>query len=117
MSEPDPAAARTLFRHARREALLVACVWAAALLWTVGCCYVMGYAHTADDWPVRLGLVEAGARRPALVLGFPDWIFWGVLVPWVACSCFTVVFGLRLMADDDLGDDTHEAREGVGHGH
>ncbi len=32
-----------------------------------------------------------------LVMGFPDWIFWGVLIPWLGIVIFTVVYGLFFM--------------------
>jgi hypothetical protein len=39
-----------------------------------------------------------------LVFGFPDWIFWGVIVPWLACTAVSIVFALCIMSDDPLGD-------------
>lgn len=116
---PQPAAARDgatrLFRHARREAVIVGVVWALSLLWTVGYCYVHGYGHDADSWLARSGLV---AERPVgdfhAVLGLPEWLLYGILAPWLACTLFTLIFAGRLMTDDDLG---READEGGGHGH
>lgn len=35
-----------------------------------------------------------------LILGFPDWIFWGVLIPWVVIVTFTVIYGLIIMEGD-----------------
>lgn len=109
---PDPDAPRRLFRNAKREAFIVAIVWAITLVWSVGYCYLFGYQHD--------GNVDAKPRPPGIVLGFPDWIFWGIMLPWVLASAFTVWFGLWGMADDDLGADTHEAEPkegGEGHGH
>ena len=102
-----------LVRHARREAAVVLAVWAAALLWSVGYCYLHGYRHDETSWVVRQGL--AGVRTAddlRLVAGFPDWVFVGVLVPWVLCTAFTITFCF-FMADDDLGP----AREGTADGH
>ena len=111
----DRQAAARLYRHARREALLVLAVWAASLLWTVGYCYLYGYEHPADSWVVQAGL----ARPPApgefrQFLGFPDWVLFGIIAPWLACTAFTMAFALFGMRDDDLGA---EAGEGAGHGH
>ncbi|MCI0638352.1 MAG: hypothetical protein L0Y72_12970 [Gemmataceae bacterium] len=98
--------ARSLFRNARREAWIVALVWALAFAWSVVWCYIHGYAHDEASLLVRLGWVEAGpARTPELVLGFPDWVFWGILLPWLACSAFTVWFGIWGMSDDNLGSE------------
>ena len=73
-------------------------VWATALAWSVGFAALRGYGRDAAD--IRL------------VLGMPDWVFWGVLVPWVVCLVFSVWFCFRFMADDDLGRDPDE---GPGH--
>ncbi|HYT93790.1 MAG TPA: DUF997 family protein [Gemmataceae bacterium] len=100
----DPDAPRRLFRHAKREALVVVIVWALALVWSLGYCYLRGY-RPADD----------PGNDLTLILGFPDWIFYGIMLPWVACSLFTIWFGLYGMSDDDLGAEKDE--EGHGHGH
>jgi hypothetical protein len=87
-----------LLRHARREGLLILGVWAVALLWSVGVCYLAGY--------------DRDPRTIELVLGMPDWVFWGVAVPWGCCLLFSVWFCFRYVADDDLGQDPGE---GPGH--
>ncbi|MCI0379132.1 MAG: hypothetical protein L0215_16110 [Gemmataceae bacterium] len=118
--------ARSLFRNARREAWIVALVWALAFAWTVVWCYMHGYAHEETSLHVRLGWVEA-EPTPDLVLGFPDWVFWGIMLPWLACSAFTVWFGIWGMTDDDLGaahtadsspqNGERRREEGDSHGH
>lgn len=105
-----------LFRHARREAVLVLVIWFGALVWSVGYSYLRGYqGHDPDGWLVTSGLaVVPDPAHPAMLLGIPRWIVIGILTPWVLCSLFTVWFGLRGMKDGDLGV---EAEEGHGHGH
>jgi hypothetical protein len=83
-----------LLRHARREGLLIMAVWAAALVWSVGSGYVLGYHRQ----PQEIGLI----------LGIPDWVFWSVVLPWGICLAFSVWFCFVYMADDDLGHDTEE---------
>ncbi len=102
------------YRRARREALIVALVWLLSLLWTVGYCYLYGYRHTADSLAVQLGLVEPW--RPEhyrQIWGMPDWAMFGIFVPWLICSVFTVFYGLFGISDDPLGP---EGSEGGGHG-
>jgi hypothetical protein len=111
----DREAAARLFRHARREAMVVLVVWALALAWSVGYCYLYGYEHSADSWVVQAGLApppDARTFRP--VAGFPDWVVYGILLPWLACTAFTIYFALFGMTDDDLGA---EAEEGADRGH
>ena len=68
--------------------------WAAALVWTVGVGYLLGYRRSSAEM--------------ALILGMPDWIVWSVVLPWVICLLFSVWFCFWYMADDDLGQDPDE---------
>lgn len=137
MSDQDRAAA--LLHNARREARTVMIVWAVALVWVVGYCYTRGYEHVPDVQrpdlideeprpegekfyrnPAEGFLVRVGLARPrtgdnfSSILGMPDWVFFGILVPWIACSLFTVWFALYGIRDDDLG---REAEGGPTDGH
>ena len=78
------------FLQARREAVLVLLAFLFWLCWTVGACWRLGYRSPQEQ-------IE-------LILGFPSWVFWGVLVPWIAATVFSVAFALRHIADDALGD-------------
>lgn len=90
-----------LVTSARREAILSLSVWAVAASYSIGYCALYGY----DREPESL----------TFVLWFPDWIFWGVIVPWFACAAVSVWFAMFYMRDDDLGvaiesDDGGEAQ-------
>lgn len=61
-----------------------------AALFIVSACvitYFMGYNRNPEDI--------------ALIFGFPDWIFFGVLIPWVTIVAFTVIYSLFFMKGDD----------------
>ena len=77
-----------MLRGARREALAALSVFAAALTYTVVYCTRHGY-----DRPVE---------SLTFVLGFPDWVFWGILVPWGVCTALSCVMSFAVMADHDL---------------
>jgi hypothetical protein len=87
-----------VFKHARREAIIIFAAWLSATAYCCGYCYLHGYE--------RPGQV-LGAEDIAPVLGVPSWFFWGVLAPWAACALFIFVFAGFCIADDDLGAD-HE---------
>jgi len=92
-TRPEPTGnEQRLLRNARREGTLIMFVWVAALIWSVGCAYVMGY----DRDPASM----------ELILGMPDWVFWSVALPWAICLAFSAWFCFRYMSDDDLGEDT-----------
>ncbi len=101
-------AADRLFRHARREMFLVLFVTALALLWTVGYCYLFGYQHDSESWVVEAGWVSP--RSPddfQQIAGIPDWVFVGILLPWLVCTAFSIGVCLGLK-DDDLGAEAGE---------
>ena len=78
------------FLHARKEAWYILMAWGVFLLWTVGLSAVLGYP-------------EPGTTA-ALLFGIPSWVFWGVLLPWLAATVFSIWFGLFYMVEDDLGE-------------
>jgi hypothetical protein len=75
---------------ARREMLASTVIWLAALVWSIGYCAQYGYHLKPDELD--------------FFLGFPSWIFWGVVVPWGLCTIISGVFAFGFMQDADLGD-------------
>jgi Protein of unknown function (DUF997) len=91
-----------VLRSARREAILIFAVWLAAMIYTVTCCYLMGYNRSAESLK--------------FVLGFPDWVFWGILVPWTICVLVSFYIGAAFMRDEDLGEELPEQEDELGLG-
>jgi hypothetical protein len=85
----DPA-----YTSSRREAVVVFVVLFAAMAYTVTYCWLNGYDRDVDDL--------------TFVLGFPDWVFWGIVVPWAVCIAFSLYFGAVYMRDEQLVDDPGE---------
>jgi hypothetical protein len=81
------------WKTARREAIVIAVVAVLATVYSVGYCYAFGYDRAGE--PIRF------------VLGFPAWVFWGIVVPWLGCVGFAAWFSLAFMSDEPLGDDTN----------
>jgi phosphatidylserine synthase len=86
-----------LLKSARREALVVLLTWLCAGAYTVTYCYRYGYYRSADDL--------------RFVLGFPDWVFWGIVIPWSACFVVSYWFSYVFMTDEHLGEERDEADE------
>ncbi len=74
----------------RREAIATAVVWLAACAWVVGYAVMNAYKQEA---------------APALVLGMPSWVFWGVIAPWFAILAITIWAAFWGIRDEDLGED------------
>ncbi len=86
-----------LLISARREAIVVFAIFAAAMVYSVLYSSWHGYGRELEDL--------------TFVFGFPDWVFWGVVVPWGAATLASFLFGLLFMRDERLGDDPDEAGE------
>lgn len=78
-------------RSARREALVTLIIWALALVYTIGSSLWHGYGRS--EVPEQF------------VLGFPDWVFWSIIAPWLVCVAVSWWFAYRFMTDEPLGDD------------
>ena len=89
-------------RSGRREALVVVGIWLVAAAYSLTTCYRMGYNRPIEDLK--------------LIWGFPDWTFWGVVVPWVVCVVISWVFGAMFVRDAHLGEELPEDNDELGLG-
>lgn len=87
-----------VLRSARREALAVLVTWVAALSYTVTYCYLNGYGRELQSL--------------TFVLGFPDWIFWGIIAPWSVCFVLSFWFSYVFMTDAELGEEPDDVDRG-----
>ena len=87
----DKRAEDPLLTSARREALIVFATWIVTTAYCVTYCAWHAYGRPIDDL--------------RYIWGFPDWVFWGIVVPWAACIVFSWIFAAIWMRDDDLGED------------
>lgn len=106
-----------LYLNARREAGVILAIWSACLIYTVGFCYLFGYlSHEPDPGSTGLSIGEwvgpltsldreAASLEVPLGLGMPDWVFYGVGVPWLLCIVVTWWFCTFYFTEDELGAD------------
>jgi hypothetical protein len=80
-----------LLKSARREAVVATCIWFIATVYSVGVCYLYGYGRSPETL--------------TFVLGFPDWVFWGLVVPWLTFTVIASIFAMCFMSDEDLDGD------------
>jgi hypothetical protein len=80
--------------NARREALLVFAIWLASCVYSITVCYRLGYGRDVTTL--------------TYILGFPDWIFWGVVTPWTVCTVLSFVLSYFVIRDDELGEEQAE---------
>lgn len=87
MSDPNE---RPLLKSARREAIAALTIWVIATTYCV--CYCTRFAYGRDPASLKF------------ILGFPDWIFWGIVVPWIVSVVVSGLFAFCFMKDEDLDD-------------
>jgi hypothetical protein len=102
MTDPPPSPERDPFDplviHARRETLAILAAFVVCMIWSLAWCYFFGY------------LAADGGPSPK-TLGMPSWVFWGVVVPWLAADLFAVWFCFFFVVDDPLGEAQDETVE------
>jgi hypothetical protein len=84
-----------LVKSARREALLIFIIWCVTVTYCVGYSAIHGY----------------GDKELTFTLGFPSWVFWGVVVPWGICTLLALAFTWFVITDDPLGAETENPEE------
>jgi hypothetical protein len=82
-------------RSARREAVVSILIWLGAMTYTIGYCWRYAYDRAPGD-------VE-------LIGGFPDWVLWGIVAPWLVCAGLSWWFAYGFMTDESLGDEAPPA--------
>ena len=105
-----------VYVHARREAIFIFAVWVCCLFYTCIFCYLYGYL-VHEPWPAStgppvaswIGPLESFIRDPQtltypLGLGIPDWVLYGIVLPWFVCVLLSIWYGLFFFAEDDLDD-------------
>ena len=78
------------YRQCLKEARLAAAIFLIAFL---GCTCVIA----------MLGYPSPGERppEPSLIWGIPEWVFWGLFVPWLVLMGVTWWFALFFLRDDE----------------
>jgi hypothetical protein len=79
------------FRQSSRETLVIIGAWVVFMVWTAIAC-----ARGARPGP---------DGEYATAFGMPRWVFFGVVLPWVAAVIFTLWFSMFHMKDTDLNPD------------
>jgi multisubunit Na+/H+ antiporter MnhB subunit len=103
VASPDPSREDPCVRAARREAIVVSVSALCALAWTVVSYSLMGFKAQGDQ---ELRFVDLGGG-----VAFPDWVFWGIVIPWGICFVLGSIFALFFIQDTDLGEELEEQEE------
>jgi hypothetical protein len=84
-------------RSGRHEALGTLAICLAATIYSVTYCTLWGYERPIESLK--------------FVLWFPDWVFWGIVVPWGACTAVSIYFAWFVIEDGPLASADDAASE------
>jgi len=74
------------FRQARREALHILVLSGICMVWTIGYCAIFAY----------------GAQNVQLLWGIPQWVIFGVALPWLTATVYSLWFALFHMKEKQV---------------
>lgn len=94
MDDVPPPGEDPLLTSARREMRITLGFWAVAMAATIGVSLTWGYGRDP--------------KSLTFVLGFPDWVFWGIIVPWAASTIIASFFAMAIMQDAPLETESAE---------
>jgi hypothetical protein len=100
-----------ILQTSRREALLTVGLWAMTMLYTVVYCYTHGYSRGTDGYDRKL---DTSLEGMTFVFGWPDWVFWGIVLPWGVCTIVSAIFAFVFMRDAPLAAEGGDEPEDLG---
>jgi len=83
-----------VYLNSLRETFLILLTWIVFAIWVVGYSLRYGYNLHSDTF--------------STVIGIPEWVFWGIGLPWILAIFITIGFAVFVVKDDPL-EESDEA--------
>ena len=83
-----------VYLNSLRETFLILLTWIVFAIWVVGYSLRYGYNLHSDTF--------------STVIGIPEWVFWGIGLPWILAIFVTIGFAVFVVKDDPL-EESDEA--------
>ena len=77
----------TSLHQSRRELFFILLTWLGCCTWVISYCSLFGYHLDPKD--------------VSTVFGFPNWVFWGIALPWLVANFVTFWFCLRVLKNEN----------------
>ena len=85
-----------VFKSSLRELKWIFVIWLVHFVWVVGYCYAFGYL--------------APKTQLTTVIGMPSWVFWGIAIPWICATAFTVYISLFVIRDQEFSNEEEQKK-------
>lgn len=92
-----------VFVHSRREAWVIMGVFLLFGVYSISASFLLG--RVPED---------GNLSEIRTMFGMPNWVAWGVLLPWLLANIVTAWFCFGFMKNDPLDDEVAEDGEGAG---
>ncbi len=80
----------SVYLNSLRETYLILATWVIFAAWVIGYSMSYGYNNSPETF--------------STVGGIPEWIFWGIGLPWVLAVVVTIGFAVFIVKDDPLDE-------------
>jgi hypothetical protein len=80
-----------VYLNSLRETFLILLTWIVFAIWVLSYSLSYGYNLHPDTF--------------STVLGIPEWIFWGIGLPWIFAMLITIGFAVFIVKDDQLEEN------------
>jgi len=92
-TSPEPQVDQ-VYRHSLRESLVAVSAWLVCGVYSVTYCFLNGHGRKPDEIEVTWGI--------------PNWVLFGVFLPWVLCNVFAWWYCFCFVKDQELDPEAPE---------
>ena len=79
------------FKQTKRELIIFLTGWLFFAAWVI----IYSYFNAYKDQNAE----------PSITLGMPSWVFWGIALPWICATVFTVYISLFVIKDQEFSNE------------
>ncbi|MBT7982913.1 MAG: DUF997 family protein [Akkermansiaceae bacterium] len=84
------------FKQAKSELGIFLTGWLFFAAWVITYSYFNAYKDQNEE--------------PSITFGMPSWVFWGIAVPWICATAFTVYLSLFVIKDQEFRNEEDQKK-------
>ncbi len=84
------------FKQAKSELGIFLTGWLFFAAWVITYSYFNAYKDQNEE--------------PSITFGMPSWVFWGIAVPWICATAFTVYLSLFVIKDQEFRNEEEQKK-------
>lgn len=84
------------FKQSKRELVFFLAGWIFFAAWVL----IYAYFNAYKDQE----------KEPSITLGMPSWVFWGIAIPWICATAFTIYISLFVIKDQPFINEKEQKK-------